>query len=260
MSNATIEQYYFGQGRLWSRPYGSSNPADWRWWGDISQLDVAGETENIEHKESYSGQRNKVRSISLGSSMTITGTLHQVDTLALAELLYGAASEIASAAITGEPLGTVEVGDMIRLDNPGVSSLEITDSAVTPVTLAPEHYVLDADFGVIEIVSLPATAPTWPLKASYQAAGGKQVNFFTQPQPNLELKYEGVNLAENMAPVQVHFYKVATQPLQGLALIQNGNELAGNQFTLDVLSDTAKPMSGPLGRMGRFIQVARAAP
>ncbi|MDR3055255.1 MAG: hypothetical protein LBU53_07620 [Zoogloeaceae bacterium] len=258
MSNVTVEQYYFGQGRLWSRPYGSTNPADWRWWGDISQLDVAGETENIEHKESYSGQRNKVRSISLGSSMTITGTLHQVDTQALAALLYGAASEIEPAVVTGEALGTVSVGDFIKLDNPGVSALVITDSATSPVTFAPENYVLDANFGVIEIVSLPTPLPTFPLKAAYQAAGGKQVNFFTQPQPNLELKYEGVNLAENMAPVQVHFYKVATQPLQGLALIQNGNELAGNQFTLDVLSDTAKPAAGPLGRMGRFIQIAEA--
>lgn len=189
--------------------------------------------------------------------MTGTGTLHQVDTQALAELLYGAAAEIEPVAVTGEVLGTVQVGDFIKLENPGVSALVITDSNGTPAQLEPEHYVLDANFGVIEILSLPTAALTFPLTAAYQAAGGKQVNFFTQPQPNLELKYEGFNLAENQAPVVAHFYKVATQPLQGLALIQNGNELAGNQFTLDVLSDTTKPAAGPLGRMGRFIQVAQ---
>jgi hypothetical protein len=251
----TIEQYYFGQGRLFSRPYGSTDPKAWRWWGDISELTVGGESEKLEHKESYSGKRLPVRTINISTTMSLAGTLHQVDTAAIGELLYGEAVEVTGGAVAGEALGTVAAGDQLKLDYPGVSNLVITDSAAQPVTFAGEHYLLDERFGNLDILSLPGTAPTWPLKAAYNYAGHRQVPFFNRPQPILQVRYEGVNLAEGEAAVIVEFYKVSSDPLQGWALIQNGNELAGNAFTLNPLADTAKPENGPLGRFGRFIQV-----
>jgi hypothetical protein len=251
---ATQEQYYFGQGRLFSRPFGSTDP--WRWWGDISELSIAGESEKLEHKESYSGKRLPVRTINISTTMTLTGTLHQVDTEAIGELLYGTAIIVEGGAVTGEALGTVAVGDVLKLDQPNVSALTIVDSTASPVTLDPEHYVLDERFGTLEIVSLPdAPAPVFPLLASYTAGPRREVPFFNRAQPVLQLKYEGVNLAENEAPVIVEFYKASSDPLQNWGIIQNGQELAGNQFTLNALADTSKPENGPLGRFGRFIQV-----
>jgi hypothetical protein len=98
--------------------------------------------------------------------------------------------------------------------------------------------------------------PTWPLKAAYNYAAFRQVPFFNRAQPILQVRYEGVNLAENEAPVIVEFFKVSSDPMQSWALIQNGNELAGNAFTLNPLADTARPETGALGRFGRFIQIA----
>ncbi|MCL2524573.1 MAG: hypothetical protein FWF20_11775 [Betaproteobacteria bacterium] len=253
---ATQEQYYFGQGRLFSRPYGAEGAGGWRWWGDISELSISAESEKLEHKESYSGRRLPVRTIVTSTTMSLTGTLHQVDTEAIGELLYGTASEIPGGTVAGEDLGTVAVGDVLKLEYPGVSNLVITDSAGTPVTVGEENYILDARFGTLEFVGLPTPPLTMPLKASYEYAGGKQVPFFNRSQPILQLRYEGVNLAENDAPVIVEFYKVSSDPMQGWALIQNGQELAGNSFTLNPLADTIKPETGPLGRFGRFIQVA----
>lgn len=255
---STIEQYYFGQGKLSSRPFGTAGRGGWRWWGDVSKLDVAGSTEKLSHKESYSGQKATVRSFSLGSALTISGTLHQLDTLTLGELLYGVQSSVAGGAVVGENIGTVAVGDIIKLDYPGVTGLSIVDSAGTPAEFSASLYELDPRFGSLEILSLPTPAPTWPLVAAYSHAGHNQVAFFNKPQPILEMRYEGVNLAENEAPVIVEFYKVGTEPLQGLALIQDGNSLAGNGFSMEVMADTTRPMSGPLGRYGRFIQVAAA--
>lgn len=251
-----IEQYYFGQGKVFTRRYGVAG-AKWRWWGDVSELNAAGASEKLSHKESYSGKKGTVRSFSLGNSMTLSGTLHQIDTESLAEQLYGEASVIAGGSVTGEDLGTVAVGDIIKLDYPGVSALVITDSTpTTPATIADTHYSQDPRFGSLEFLTLPtAPAPVMPLKAAYTHAGGKQVNFFTQPQPILEFRYEGVNLAEEEAPVIVEFYKTGTEPLQQLALINNGNALAGSAFSLEVLLDSSKPVTGPLGRFGRFIQV-----
>ena len=94
---------------------------------------------------------------------------------------------------------------------------------------------------------------------SWSYAGGKQVNFLTQPQPLLEFRYEGLNLAENNAPVIIELYKLATDPLQELALITGGNALAGVQIACAVQIDGAKSATGPLGQFGRFIQVTMPA-
>ncbi|MBN0934258.1 hypothetical protein K4K17_01100, partial [Pseudomonas aeruginosa] len=78
---------------------------------------------------------------------------------------------------------------------------------------------------------------------------------FTAPQPTIALRYKGINLAEGGAPVIVELFKVATDPLQELALISDGNTVAGMQISGGILLDTSKPDTGDLGRFGRIIQL-----
>lgn len=259
----TVETYYYGQGRLFSRPKGSAGNGGWTWWGDVSALQFGGTDESAAHKESYSGTKSTVRKFSIGGDRTLSGTLHQVDTAALARLLRGTVSEIAPGTVTGEAFpATVVVGDTIKLDKPyNVTDLVITDSTSgTPVTLTPEHYELFASHGSIQILSIPSSGITQPFQAAYKHAGARQVAFFTAPPQELELRYEGINLAEGNAPVIAEFYKVSTQPLQELALITSGNDLAGIAFEAEALLDSSKPISGALGRFGRFVQINPVAP
>ncbi|MGA0610567.1 hypothetical protein [Caldimonas sp. KR1-144] len=251
-----IESYYYGQGKVFTRKSGGK----WRWWGDVSTLTLAAAVEKVEHRESYSGKKSLVRSFPNSTTMTLAATLHQIDTEALAEQLYGAASEIAAGTVTGEVLGNVAVGDIIKLAHGGIEDLVITDSLGSPATIADTHYEEDPRFGSIEFLSLPSgPAPTMPLKAAYGYAGGKQVNFMTQPAPVMEFRYEGINLAEGNAPVIVELYKLQTDPLQELALITDGNDVAGMQISASILLDSSKPALGDLGQFGRFRQVTMPA-
>ena len=155
------------------------------------------------------------------------------------------------------------MGDTIKLDFPyNVSDLVITDSAVSPVTLAPEHYDAFLEHGSIELLSLPSApgALTQPLKAAYKHAGARQVAFFNAPPKQMQLRYEGINLAEGNAPVIAEFYKVSTAPLQELALITSGTELAGMNYQAECLADASRPANGPLGRFGRFVQINPITP
>lgn len=250
------EYYFYGQGKLWSRRLDQSN-AKWRWWGDVSACELALEVEQLEHRESYSGQKGLTRRFPTAKGLTVNATLHKLDTLGLQELLWGAASTIASGAVVNEPLGTVAAGDTLKLEFPGVSSLVVTDSAGSPATIAGTHYVLDPAFGSVEFNTLPTSpAPTQPLKASYSHAVAQQVNIFTQAQPIIQFRYEGVNLAEGNAPVIVELYKLSTDPLQQLALINNDTSLAGVPLTAGVLLDTSKSATGSLGQFGRILQLA----
>jgi hypothetical protein len=257
----TIETYYYGQGRLYSRPKGTQGAGGWRWWGDVSALQFGGTDESAAHKESYSGNKASVRKFSIGGDRTLQGTLHQVDVYALAELLRGNITETAAGTVSAEALpANLAVGDTIKLDMPyNVTDLVITDSTAAPVTLAPENYELFASHGSIDILSIPAGV-TQPFKAAYKHAGMRQVAFFAAAPRELELRYEGVNLAEGNAPVIAEFYKVSTQPLQELALITSGNALAGIPFNAEALLDTSKPASGALGQFGRFVQINAVAP
>lgn len=260
----TVETYYYGQGRVFGRPYGTAGNGGWRWFGDMSTLTFGGTDESASHKESYSGQKSKVRQFSIGGDRTLKGTIHQLDTAILADLLRGTVSTIAGGTVSAEafPSG-LAVGDVIKLDKPyNVTNVVITDSTpTTPKTLVlGTDYDLDAGHGSIEMLSLGTPAYTQPFKAAYTHAGARQVAFFNAAPQIIQLRYEGVNLAENNAPVIVEFYKVSAAPLQELALITDGNNLAGMGYEAECLADSSLPASGPLGRFGRFLTANPVTP
>lgn len=252
---ANIDKYLFGQGKFFSRPWNTPG-AKWRWWGDVSAFTLQGAQEKVEHRESFSGNNAVVRAFNRSKGLTGDVTVHQFDKESIAQDLHGTITSIASGTVTAETLGTVTAGDIMALDYMGVTELVITDSTGAPVTIAPSHYVLDARFGSIEFLSLPTTAPVMPLKAGYKYAAQSQVAFLNNTPPFIELRYEGINLAENGAPIIVELYKCESAMLQELALIQNANALAAINKTVGVLLDTSKPAAGALGQFGRFRELS----
>lgn len=253
-------QLYFGQGRVFSRPVGTTGP--WRWWGDMSALNFGGTTEKVKHQESFSGQKGTLADFAIGGDRTLSGTLHQLDQEALVQLLNGRVSTTAGGTVTGEPLpADLVVGDYIKLDKPyNVSSLVITDGTpTTPKTLPTSAYELSATHGSLEILNLPNDV-VQPFKAAYTYAGAKEVALFADTPKQLQLRYEGINLANGGAPVIVEFYKVSTELLQELALITSGNSVAGIAFNAAILMDPSKPASGTLGQYGRFVEINNVTP
>lgn len=255
------EQYFYGQGKVKIAEVIAGVVGAYIWTGDVSVLNVGFTEEKATHRESYSGGKSKVREFNVSQDMNVNLTLHDQGTGNIARFSLGSASSKLAGTVTAEELpNPVVVGTEYSLANPGVSSLVITDSLGSPATIAPEHYTLDAAFGNLVFNTLPNTpAPTMPLKAAYSYAATQEVAFLNSTQKTYALRYEGVNLAEGGAPVIVELYRLSTGLLQQLDLITSGNALAGMQVTGSVLRDTSKPATGPLGQMGRIIQVGSAA-
>jgi len=253
------DTYYYGQGKVEAAPIVGGVIGDYRFLGDVSALSVALAVEKVEHKESYSGQKALVRSFPIGKTATLNMTLRSIETENLAMVLYGKAINTPAGTVTGEDLGTIAVGDTVKLAQIGVKNLVITDSAGTPNTIDPSHYQLldNGHFGEIVFNSLPTSpAPVMPLKAAYEHAPKKAVGMFTAPQPTVAIRYKGLNLAEGNAPVLIELYKVATDPLAELPLISDGTEVAGLSITGGILLDSSKPASGELGQFGAISQLA----
>ncbi|HFT6842406.1 TPA: hypothetical protein ACGRQ8_002379 [Pseudomonas aeruginosa] len=255
---AQVETYYYGQGKLKLAIHTPAGLTPWRWLGDVSALSGAMEEERMSHRESYSGLKAKVREWGISPSLNMTATLHSMSVENVALFSQGTASTIAAGTVTGEllPAG-LEAGDQVALANPGVSDLVITDSAGTPVTLTEDHYLLEPAFGALEILSLPTSpAPTQPFIAAYEYMARKQVALLSAAKrSDVALRYEGINLAEDGAPVIMELYRLSPGLLQELSMITDGNDVAGMPVSFSALRDTSRPANGPLGQFGRIIQV-----
>lgn len=256
MANDT---YYYGQGRISiAKRDSSGKPGAFRFIGDVSAFSVKLEVDKVEHKESFSGQKALVRSFPIGKNATIDMTMHQVDPDNLSLALYGTTQATEAGSVTDEALpDELVVGDEVSLAHPGVSDVVITDSAGSAETLTEgEDYTVDVNFGRITI--LATSSYTQPFKVSYSYKSSKSVGMFTTGQPDLALKYEGYNLAEGNSPVVVNLHKVAPDPLQELALITDGNDVAGMQVSGGLLLDSSKPANGDLGQFGDITMVGDA--
>ena len=250
------EQYFYGQGKVKLAKIIGGVRQPWRWVGDVSALSTAFAEEKASHRESYSGKKSKVREFNITNDMTVNATFHDLGTENLVLFTQGTATENEAGTVTAELLrNPVAAGDEVALENPGVSDVVITDSTGTPATIDPEHYELDPAYGNILFLSLPDPAPTMPLKAAYTYAANKSVSFLSAPQQQVALRYEGINLAEGGAPVIVELYKLSPGLLQELALITDGNDVAGMQVTGSVLLDSSKSATGPYGQYGRIVQL-----
>lgn len=153
------EMYYYGQGKVFLAPYIAGVLGMWRWIGDVSSLKLGLETEKVEHKESFSGEKGLARSFPIGKVSTLTAILHSLIVENLALTLYGKPLVTPGGTVTGEALPAgMKVGDIAMLAHHGISDVVITDSASGPATLDSKHYNVSPQ-GSVEILSLPAPPP-----------------------------------------------------------------------------------------------------
>lgn len=249
-----MSNYFLGQGKLSiaARTAGGL-PKALRWLGDVSEAKLSLSVQNVDHKESYSGQRMTAKKFGIGKDATFDFTLMELSKDNLALALYGKSSLIPQGTVTSEQLPSDLVdGDKVALKYPGISAVTIIDSTATPVTVDPSKYTVDPIYGTITLIDI--TALVQPLKAAYTHAAVENVSVFTAAQTEVFIRYEGINLAENGAPIVVELYKVSTEPLKELSLITTA--LADQKISSAVLIDSARPADDEIGQFGRILQLA----
>mgnify|MGYP001229641497 CR=1 FL=1 len=245
--------YFSGQGRVYlaARDPLSGNPLSLRWVGNVPDLKISLKTETVEHKESYSGQRLTDLQLIKGKDGEFSCTLEDISLENLELSLYGTTNSITAGTVTDEALPSgVAAGEVRLLAHQFISSVNVTDSAATPATLvAGTHYKVHAAQGAIEFLNV--TGFTQPFLVDYSHGSAKATAMFRSPQPEVWLRFDGVNTAAGNAPVIVDLYRVAINPTKDLSLI--GTDI--QRFELDgrVLADTLRPADGALGQFGRIV-------
>lgn len=241
--------YFSGQGRAYIAVATAGVPGVFRYVGNVPVLNVALETDVLEHRESTSGQRLTDLRIIRGKSSKFSFTLEEFNKDNLALALYGVTASISGSTVAVETFPTVAVGDYVRLAHPDISSLVITDSAGSPATatLGTHYSIQSAKHGTIKILNL--ASHTQPYKAAYTYATRQNVNMLTQGFADRWVKFDGLNTVDSNTPVLVELYKVNFDPIAQMDLISDDiwkMELSGG-----ALYDSTKEGDATLGQFGR---------
>lgn len=244
--------YFSGQGRVYlAQRDTTGNPLSLRWVGNVPDLKISLNVETIEHKESYSGQRLTDLQIIKSKDGEFSCTLEEISSENLELSLFGQTSQVNSGSVTGEALPTgIAAGDLRLLIHQFVSAVTVTDSAGTPATLVEgTHYRVHAAQGGIEFLSV--TGFTQPFLVDYAYGAAKRTAMFKSAQPEVWLRFDGINTADGNRPVIVDLYRVAINPTKDLSLISD--ELQKFELSGKVLADVSKDGAGPLGQFGRIV-------
>jgi hypothetical protein len=247
--------YFSGQGRTYIGTRDSNgNPQAMRWLGNVSELKVSLNVETIEHKESYSGQRLTDLSLIKSKDGEFSCAIENFSIENLELTLYGQTSSVTAGNVTNEALPTGAVaGGVYLLVNQFVSAVVVKDSAATPATLvAGTDYKVHADQGAIELLNV--TGFTQPFKVDYAYGASKRLAMFKSAQPEVWLRFDGLNTADFNKRVIVDLYRVVLNPSKDFSLI--GDDIQKFDLSGRVLADVTKSDTGPLGLFGRVIQSA----
>lgn len=137
---------------------------------------------------------------------------------------------------------TYTVGQSVYLKGfTGADAGDINDQLATITAVTEEEITINLNTATKTITVGAGTLVVGdgaPLTAAYTYAAQKQVDALTQGPSDLFMRFEGLNTAEGNKPVVVEVFRVQSDPLQELALIQD--EIA--QFVLEgnALADTTR--------------------
>jgi hypothetical protein len=230
--------------------------------GNCPELKVGFQVDNIEHKESYSGQSLTDLKIPKGKSTSLNFTLEEPNKENLAMVLYGTALSVAaSTAITDEVLGgtpnitTLAIGQVfVGAKRNATGTVTLKDSTGTPKTLTlGTNYTHEVISNTITLLDVTTGGPfVGPLKLSYTPGTSTEVAMFNVAASDLFLRFVGMNMADSGKIVTCDLFKVNLNPLKELALITD--DLAQFQIEGSALLDILKPSSNTLGQFGAIYQ------
>ena len=181
-------------------------------------------------------------------------TLEELSADNLALIMYGSVTTIAAGA-TSESL-VVYTGKANPVGHIGLTAwTALTNSGNTVTYVQGTDYTIDLPAGVINI---PATGSAitngQTLNAYYTKGAHSKISLGTVKPPMLWMRFEGVNTANNNAPVVVDLYKCRLYPVENLPLIVDN--FVGLKLSARLFKDPVHAVSLADGQYMRMRQTA----
>lgn len=244
---------FSGQGSFFNAARdGSGNPVNFGWGGNAPDVTISLATENLEHKESYSGNRLTDARIITETSATIAATLDHFKEANFVLGLYGEAAAISSGSVVDEAvLSTIPVvGERYALKTTGrVSNVVLEGNAIV---ISDTLYDVDAS-GVIVFSDITGIAA--PITASYDKAAARRVGAFKTSAPERYTRVVSLNTATptgsgDFTRRVINAFRTRYDPTENLGLIND--EFASMVLNGSILADSLRAQSDA---GGQFLEI-----
>lgn len=214
--------------------------------GNVPEFELEIGADVVEHKESMTGQRTTDFTMVNATSVNFSGQLEEVNKENLTYILSGMTTEVASDTVVDQVIGTVTVGQEIKLGGYALSSVTFKAGATA---IDAGKYTLDAVFGTVifnEAVAEPVTA-------SYTTGAVSSTTIASDFNKEYELFFKGINTATG-GHMAVSLWRTKKSPETTFPLIHE--EFGQYAISGQALSDTTKGSDASLGLFGRVVNIS----
>lgn len=249
-----LPQYYSGQGRVLVAKRGTNGrPLAFALFADCSAAKMPLSADSTDIFEDQTGNKVLAAQIPGQKKSTLTLTCKQFTKTSAALGFYSEPVSLVTGTVTAEAFPTdLQAGDEIGLKYGNVSDLVVTDSTGTPVTLTKgtqykENSLVFGNVGILQ----DATDGTYtePLKAAYSYGAADSFPMFTKSPEERYIRIEGLNAAENNAPVLIEVYRGKVQPFSEIDWI--GQTAANEDLAIGCLFDSLNAADANYGGFAR---------
>lgn len=239
-----MSDYFYGQGKVSLAVRQPGKPLNLRWVGDVDQLTVSFASRSQMKQQAQQGIVHNTKKHITHQSCQVSANFFTFSPENIALAVFGK-SLVTKARAAKEvlPMGLVAGGRY------ALQQVNLWD-AVIPGLIEGVDYRIDANFGTLEILKTPLVQP---ITVHYKHAGSDTIPFLTNKPLELMLRYESLNLAEEMAPVLVELYRIQFDVTDALELINNATTLSSFELNADVLLDITRPANHLFGQYGRYV-------
>ncbi|MEL6493564.1 MAG: hypothetical protein AAFQ41_00390 [Cyanobacteria bacterium J06623_7] len=239
---ATTEQrtqLFSGQGKVYiakRNELGFPDEDGFEFLGNCTKLMTKAEVQVVKHNETQTGKNSVDKRFEKAQEVKIESTFDEIRKAALERYLYGSTQEVAANTVTAEGL-KAKLGREVPI-------AQIPDQSTTPVSITDTGgattYTLGTDYVISPtgMVRFPETGSAitdgQDLEINYEARAERITTAFTSDNEDFYLRFDGLNRAEDNAPVVIELYKSRFDP-SGLEAIND--EFATYDLNGDVLFD-----------------------
>lgn len=244
------------QGRFYLSEIINGAPSAMRWIGNVPDFELEIGADILEHQESHTGQRTTDFVMVQKTNVNFSGQIEEVNKENIELILSGTNNTIESKVITDESLGTVVVGQEIKLGGYNLTQVTFTDSTTgAAVTIDSDKYTLDAKFGTVIFHDIAGVE--MPIKASYTTGKVTSTTLASDFEREYQLFFKGINTA-NGEHVAVTLWRIKKSPEATFPLIHE--ELGQYQLQGQALSDVTKQADDALGLYGNMVVIPNVVP
>lgn len=215
--------------------------------GNVPKFELEIGADVVEHKESMTGQRTTDFTMVNATSVNFSGQLEEIDAENLKYILSGMNHEIATKTVTDASLGTVAVGQEIKLDGYNLTTATFKAGATA---IDASKYTLDAKFGTV--IFNDVTGLTQPVLATYTTGKVTNTTFASDFNTEYKLFFKGVNTASGDS-VACTLWRTKKSPETTFPLIHE--ELGQYSISGQALADITKQSDASLGLYGHIVTI-----